>query len=142
MKFFIPCVPPKTTAQQKGAFALKTGGVRFFKKKKNIQAEESMYALFHPYKPAHPLEGPLSVSVTWIWPWRKSEPKKNMVGRMPMTSRPDLSNLEKALVDVLVRMGFMLDDSQIFDERLQKFWGDKPGIEIEINQVTGGMGKI
>ena len=62
IRFFVPCVPPKTTAQQKGAFNA-GGHIRFFTKKKVAQAESDYISLFMPFAPTDPMEGPLRLRV-------------------------------------------------------------------------------
>ena len=48
------------------------------------------------------------------------------------TVRPDLDNLEKALLDVLTRVRFYEDDSQIFTKSTAKAWGPKPYLAIAL----------
>lgn len=145
--FTVRMVPPKTTAQQKGTMAIidKSGkyrGLRHYKKKKTIQAENDLINLFAAYAPAQPMEGPIYLLLRYIYPWRSTEKKKNIaLGEMPMDKRPDADNLAKMTGDVLTKLLFYHDDSQIADLRIQKFWGSDPGItvvirEIEVKQPT------
>lgn len=131
ISFFIPCIPPKATSQQKGAFS--TGkGIRFFKKKAVRQAENTMLALFQPHAPKQPILGPVQLEVEWTFPYRKSEKKSVVSGGfiVPVTTRPDLDNLSKTLVDSLVTLRFLEDDGQIYELVLRKYWGSKPGIKV------------
>ena len=132
ISFFVPCVPPKTTAQQKGAFSA-GGRIRFFTKKKVAQAESDYISLLMRHAPADPMEGPLRLRVCLTWPWRKSE-KKGVVARgwAPMTSKPDFDNASKMLCDVMTKLRFWTDDSQIADGRVAKGWGDRPGVYVEV----------
>ena len=134
MNFFIPCIPPTATSQQKGACSIKGGGVRFFKKKHVQQAENSLWALLMPHRPETPLEGALRLSVCFYYPWRKSE-KKAVVRdhhSMPITSRPDCSNLIKLIEDVMTGLGFWRDDGQISHLEVEKRYTDTPGIYVQI----------
>ena len=130
--FFIPCIPPTTTAQQKGAFVVgKT--VRFFKKKKTVQAENTLIGLLKDHAPKQPHEGALKVCITLIFPWRKSESKSDLLtGRACHITRPDFDNLSKMLCDVMTTLGYWKDDGQISDGRIIKRRGSVTGIKVEI----------
>lgn len=136
MTFFLPCVPPKATAQHKGAFSLPGGRVRFFKKAHVSKAEDTLSLLLLQHRPAKPMQGPLEVSIQWIFPYRTSEPKRNRLGLIPCVTRPDLDNLSKIISDVMQKAGFYNDDSQISKLTLSKFWGPTPGIGIRIQPLS------
>lgn len=131
--FKIDMTPPTATAQQKGVFVC-GGRAHFFKKAKVRDAEQFLAAMLAPHRPAEPLDGPLFVQVRWCFPYKKSE-KKSVVnaGReVPHTSRPDLDNLEKNLLDVLTRLCFWDDDAQVFTKSTAKVWGPSPYLAIAI----------
>ena len=133
IRFRIDCVPPTATAQQKGAFVC-GGRVRFYTKKKVRQSENFLAALISMHVPDVPFYVPVSLTVRWTFPFRKSE-RRSVVkaGKdVPHTSRPDLDNLEKNLLDVLTRLNFWTDDSLVAEKSTSKSWGPRPGIEIEI----------
>ena len=48
------------------------------------------------------------------------------------TVRPDLDNLEKALLDVLTRLRYWEDDAQVFTKSTAKVWGPSPYLAIAI----------
>jgi Holliday junction resolvase RusA-like endonuclease len=135
MSFFMSCIPPKTTSQQKGI--MMTGGKPMhFKKKAVRDTETTLAALLAEHRPEQPYGGPVSLSVHWIYPWRTSEPKKNRIGGIKFCdTRPDCSNIIKTLEDVMTKLGFWNDDSQIASLHVQKYWGDKPGIGISIGEL-------
>ena len=126
-------VPPTATAQQKGVF-VRNGHAHFFTKQKVRDAEDFLAALLAPHAPAEPLRGPVYFQARWCFPYRKSEPKRvTAAGReIAHTVRPDLDNLEKALLDVLTRLRFYEDDSQIFTKSTAKVWGPKPYLAIAL----------
>jgi len=135
LSFFISCIPPKATSQQKGICMI-GGKPRHFKKKHVLEAENSLTALLMPHRPAKPLDGPVALSVMWTYPWRSSETKRNKaLGYLPCTTRPDCSNIVKGLEDCMTRLAFWNDDSQVADLRIRKGWGDKPGILITIERI-------
>lgn len=75
---------------------------------------------------------PLRLSVTFWMPrpkghLRKSGAVKTGLPRHPI-GKPDRDNLDKAVMDALVRSGLLADDAQITDGRIRKRWAtDRPG---------------
>lgn len=139
LSFRVDCVPPTATAQQKGVFVV-NGRPRFFVKKPVKQTEGFLAALISMHAPDEPFDCPMSLTVRWTFPFRKSE-RKSVVRAgvdVPHVSRPDLDNIEKSLLDVLTRLNFWTDDSLVAEKRTSKHWGAKPGIEIEMHPLTGG----
>jgi len=106
------------------------------KAKRGARTREELMVLLMPFRPLVPLEGAIFMEVDWVYPWRKSEPKKNRGnGKLPCPTRPDADNLCKFLCDILGRLKFYLDDSQIADLRFRKWWGDHPGIGVRMGRV-------
>ena len=137
MKFWIDCIPPKSTHQASAMIMRnrKTGqqfvGMAQSSKGKKIQKE--LLTLFAPHRPPKPYQGPIYLQVKWVYPWRKSEPKKNRaLGRIPCDTLPDADNLCKLVLDLMTRLGYWNNDSQIAQLRFVKEWGDTPGIGIGI----------
>ena len=136
ISFFVRCIPPKVTSQQKGVFSLGLGkGVRFFKKKAVLDSEKILSALFIPHRPAKPLEGPITVSICWMFPYRKGEPKARRGLGIPCDVRPDLDNLNKTTCDVLQKLAFFKDDGQISALFLEKKWQEPSGISVCIGGI-------
>lgn len=133
MRFFIPCTPPKGTAQQKGA-CIVGKNIRFFKKKSIKQTEDSLIALFTPYQPPSPIIGSVKIFMQFVYPYRKSEKKAvvSFAANIAHDCRPDVENVAKLALDCLVLLRFIEDDSKVFDLHLLKFWGAKPGITVSI----------
>ena len=124
-------VPPTATAQQKGVF-VRNGHAHFFTKQKVRDAEDFLAAMLAPHAPAEPLSGAIYFQARWCFPYRKSEPKRvtNSGREIPHTSRPDLDNLEKNLLDVLTRLRFWGDDARVFTKSTAKVWGPNPYLAI------------
>ncbi len=132
ISFFLDCVPPTTTAQQKGV-----SRGRFFTKAKVKDAERLYCTLLVPHRPKAPLTGPLSAEITFTFPFRNGESKSVIAqGWMPHDKRPDCSNLVKLFEDCMGIVGFFGDDGQIADLRVRKGWGKKPGIGVTIVAFT------
>lgn len=135
--FHLPITPPKATSQSAGKrMAIINGRPMFFKNKAAAGAEHDYLVLCAPHKPASPIAGPVRLKVDFVFPWRKSEPKKRIaLGRVPMTSKPDCSNAIKALEDCLTKLGYWNDDGQVADLHVTKAWGDRVGIYISIQEI-------
>lgn len=133
--FTLHIVPPKTTAQQKRAVVLPGRGVRFFKRKEQVQAEQTLAALMIAYAPAKPLEGPIKVTIHLSWPYRKAEPKKNRTRAIYHDRRPDLDNLVKGYIDTMTRVGFWTDDGQIAVLTVGKWWSAAGRMEFVIQPL-------
>jgi len=135
--FHLPIVPPKATSQGAGKRIMVIGGKpMFFKNKKAASAEHDFLILCAPYRPAQPLSGPISLKVDFVFPWRTSEPKYRIaMGRVPMTKKPDCSNLIKMLEDCLTKLQFWQDDGQVADLQVTKAWGNAVGIYVAIEEI-------
>ena len=126
-------VPPTATAQQKGVF-VRNGHAHFFTKPKVRDAEDFLAAMLAPHAPAEPIHGAVYIQARWCFPYRKSERKSvTRCGmEIPHTSRPDLDNLEKNLLDILTRLRFWEDDAHVFTKSTAKVWGPTPYLAIAI----------
>lgn len=138
IRFFIPCIPPTATAQQKGVMVV-GGKPRFFKKKRQQQAENTFHALLLPHRPPQPFDCAVSLCVVFSFPWRASEKKSRIAqwSSYPISVRPDVDNLGKALIDVMTTLRFWRDDSQIARMMLEKQYSDEPGILVVLCEQTG-----
>lgn len=134
--FRLNIVPPTATAQQKGVF-VRNGRAQFFKKKKVRVAENFLAAMISPYAPVEPFHGAVELRAAWVFPYRKTEPKRRTAAgqHLPHTTRPDLDNLEKSLLDILTGLRFWEDDSQVAQKKTVKAWGPSPYLEIHIRPL-------
>ena len=103
-------------------------------KGKKIQA--LFHALLLEHRPTEPLQGPLQLQISYVYPWRKAETKKNKAtGWMWKATKPDTDNMIKTPKDCMSDLGFWEDDNQVVQELTEKAWGDHYGIRIKIVQV-------
>jgi len=99
------------------------------------------------FVPMPPLQGPLRVSIEFIFPRPKSHFRSNGDLKLNAThwhiSRPDVENLKKAVFDALTTIGMWGDDCQICEDPGRKVyftpssdnrWGSA-GALIRINQL-------
>jgi Holliday junction resolvase RusA-like endonuclease len=142
ISFTLPIVPPTTTSQQKRLAMIK-GKAVFFHGKESTQAEADYLALMMQHKPKEPMLGPVSLSVTAVWPYLKKDVgTKKLQYREDLIwhdRKPDLSNWIKLIEDCLVRGRFIQDDSQVVHlKNIKKYRGRTPCIHIEIEEAMNG----
>lgn len=92
-----------------------------------------------PYLPGTPITAPVVVKITLVFPRPKRLcRKKDPMGMIPMASKPDRDNCEKAILDMLTNIGMWRDDSQVFAGPVEKWYhaiDGKPGAFIAIGTV-------
>ena len=96
---------------------------------------ESVWGQAMAYRPEKPWEGPVELSLTFIFPVPESWPKwrKKLACGRPAQNRKDLSNLLKAIEDALTGL-FWHDDRQIAMLDVSK-WYPEPEQEAPSVQV-------
>lgn len=84
-----------------------------------------------------PLEGPLSISLTFAYPWPKAVSRKTKVseeGRY-RTARPDIDNLIKLVADALNTVVWQ-DDAQIAEVIAKKIYSETPLVQLQVFQIA------
>lgn len=119
----IPGNPPRKTHQS----GTHIGRGRTYKDQALRDAEAYLVDGLRPWVPDLPWSGPVSLTVQWAW--RPSVKKESGSWK---TTRPDTDNLQKTLKDVMTRLRFWEDDSQVCHEEVTKVWSLDPGIKIII----------
>ena len=128
-EFFVSMNPPTATAQEKKV-AMIGGRPRFYDPPKVKAAKAELTAEIAPFAPKQPLTKAVRLTVEWHFP--KIKGRKNGEYK---TTRPDTDNLQKALKDIMTKLGFWKDDALVVSELTEKFWADTPGIFIRIEEV-------
>ena len=143
VKFLIPVLPPKATAQSTTRITFtKNGKPLPIKNKRGKQVEQDLLVLLLDKAPPAPLEGPLAIELAFTYPWRKSEPKWRLaLGCVPMTTAPDLDNLCKLFFDAMAKALYYNNDSQLSWISVRKFWGDQPSISLHLRELEQGRKK-
>ena len=132
MRFFMPMRPPTVTHQAKQLHAYMKGGkpsavLHDTPELKDARAQ--LHAALAPHAPDAPELGAVQLVVKWIFP---AEGRPNGSWK---TTKPDTDNLEKALKDEMTRLHFWRDDAQVCSEIAEKFWGDTPGVYVEVRAL-------
>lgn len=129
-----------TTAQEKGVRIIKGRNGKcfpsFFKKAKAVENERMLMDILPKFKP---LEDPIKksdrtfvqLSIIYYFPHTSSSPKWMKDCVAPMTSRPDVDNISKAMIDCMTKCGYWEDDSQL-NLSLAKFRSPNPHINVSI----------
>lgn len=128
LEFFIDMIPPTSTHQEKGCTIV--NGKRKYYNRANGEAEEKLKAYLAKYVPDTPFTGAIQVVTKWCFPIKA----KHYDGE-PYTNKPDADNLCKALYDIMTKLGYWKDDSQIYSGITEKFWAARPGLYIRIEEV-------
>jgi len=122
LTIWIPGQPATVTAQQK----IITKGGRIFDNRRVQEARARLFWKLKEHSPAEPLDGTLSVEITWAFE------RKGQSDFEWKNTRPDLDNLAKLLLDELVRAGIIADDSRVVELTLRKLWAPKDAAGIKI----------
>lgn len=126
--FFLDIDPPTRTAQQKGA-AIQGGHIRHYVKREVREAQEILRAALRPHRPPQPIAGAVELAVEFNFVAKSHKP-----GTWRST-RPDLDNLLKGLVDCMTATGFWNDDAQVSILHGHKQWSEHAGIYISIREL-------
>ncbi|NBW16304.1 MAG: RusA family crossover junction endodeoxyribonuclease [Caulobacteraceae bacterium] len=90
-----------------------------------------------------PLSGAIEVDMDFFFALPKDKKLREKRSGTPHTLKPDKDNLEKAVLDSLVRAGVIADDKNVFYGRTRKMWradsggsliGFVPGLILTIRQ--------
>lgn len=101
---------PTGTAQQKGV-VFQRGRARFYEKPQVRDQKMTYYYALKPYRPKEPIKGPVSITITFVYPQRKTQKMKEALEWK--TTTPDLDNLLKLFLDTMTGCHFWEDDKQI-----------------------------
>jgi Holliday junction resolvase RusA-like endonuclease len=126
-------IPPTVTAQMHKVGVGKNGKPFIYDTPEIKNARQKFRAHLAAYQIMEPLEGPLMMETTWLFPLPESG--KHKAGDWKIT-RPDTDNLQKLLKDEMQKMGFFKDDAQVCAEEIQKFYSTSPGIVIMLRQLS------
>lgn len=126
-------------AKGRPRFARATGHAFTPEKTRNFEAALK-YAALQVMGDRPPLQGPLSVEMTVVMPIAKSWPKKRQAaaleGRERPVKKPDADNYAKVL-DACNEVVWV-DDGQIVELIVRKYYGEKPGMWAKVTPIGEG----
>lgn len=113
-------------------------GIRLYDPPKVAQYKRNLAELCRLQYHDKPLEGALSLEVTFFRPVQKSiskiEHARRVSGAHRPIVKPDLSNYLKSFEDALNGI-LWADDALIVHEGIDKYYSDYPRIEIEVEEA-------
>lgn len=122
-------------AKGRPKFSNRGGFVRAYTPAKTRRAENNILAQALPHRPDRPLQESAHVELGFFMPipksMRKCDLPEAIAERMVHTKKPDMDNLEKAVLDALNEV-FWRDDSIVCSKWTQKVYSQNPRIEILI----------
>jgi len=126
-EFFMPMKPPTATHQEKQV----NWEARTFYEPDDLKAARAkLMAHLGKHVPDKKYTKAVRVIVKWCFPITG----KRKDGQWK-TTKPDTHNLNKLLFDVMTDLGFWKDDALVTSEIIEKFWAEKPGIYIKIEEL-------
>lgn len=130
--FRIPLVPTAQMRARASGFRLPNGKVtaRTHKAAKQKRHEEQLMQLLAEHAPEKPIEGAISITILACFAPPKSKPQwwkdAAIDGLVQHIVKPDVDNLEKHMLDCMKRVGFFMDDTQIYCSTTTKAYAEKP----------------
>jgi Holliday junction resolvase RusA-like endonuclease len=128
-EFFMTMIPPTSTHQMKQV-TVRNGKPCFYEPAELKAVREKLSAHLSRHVPEHSCTGAVRLMVKWCFPITG----KHQNGEYK-TSKPDTDNLQKMLKDCMTALHFWTDDALVASEIIEKFWADKPGIYIRIEDL-------
>lgn len=108
IEFFMPMIPPTVTAQEKDVTVV-NGKPVFYDPPDLVKAKNKLMVNLLPHRPEKPLDGALRLVVKWCFPLNGG---KHYDGEYKYT-KPDTDNLNKALKDIMEKLGFYVNDAKV-----------------------------
>ncbi|MGG1878281.1 RusA family crossover junction endodeoxyribonuclease [Paenibacillus cisolokensis] len=130
-EFFMPMIPPTATHQEKQV-SCKNDKPVFYEPADLKAARAKLMAHLGQHVPAKKYKGPLRVIVKWLFPIKDGS--KHYDGEWKIT-KPDTHNLNKLPFDIMTELGYWTDDAIVASEIIEKFWANRPGIYIRIEEL-------
>ena len=106
-----------------------------FKSKKSTSTEKEIASLLLPHKPKESIRTPLRLEMQFTFPYRKTERKANLGKAIACDKRPDIDNIAKGYIDQMTKLGFFVDDSQIVELHIAKYWFRLSGLAVRITSL-------
>ncbi len=129
LQFFLPMHIPTVTHQEKKVHVVK-GKPVYYEPPELKDAREKFMAYLSLHRPDEKLQGVIRLSTKWFFPVTKGH--KNGEYK---TTKPDTDNLIKLFKDVMTKLGYWNDDSQVASEFTEKFYGNTEGIFVQITTL-------
>lgn len=120
---------PTVTHQEKRVHVV-NGKPVFYEPQELKEARIKLEAHLAQHAPEKPYTGAVQLVVKWCFPITG----KHRDGEYKAT-KPDTDNLQKMLKDVMTALHYWTDDALVASEIIEKFWAERPGIYISIQEL-------
>lgn len=131
IEFFIPMAKVPTVTHQEKKITVKNGKPVVYEPEELKEARQKLESYLGPWSPKEKLNGPLRLTVKWLFPVIKTS-----VNGQWKDTKPDTDNLNKLLKDVMTDLGYWKDDAQVASEIIEKFWASPSGIYIKVEELN------
>ena len=126
IEFFMDMQVPTTTHQQKQVnFKTK----RFYEDDKLKAARSKLMAHLGQHVPKEKYTSAVRLTTWWCF---GSKTKKDGTYK---TTRPDLDNLQKLLLDCMTKCVYWTDDALVVSMVVEKYWSKRPGIYVKVEEL-------
>ncbi len=130
IEFFLPIARVPTVTHQEKAVSCKNGKPVFYEPPELKAARAKLQGHLAKHVPEKKYAGAIRVVAKWLFPITG----KHKDGEYK-TTKPDCSNLIKLLEDVMTDLGYWEDDRLVASLIIEKFYAEKPGIYICIEEL-------
>lgn len=126
-------IPLPARGQGRPRFSRKTG--RAYKDSVDQQYEEAIAGFYlSAAREMSNFTGPVALSIKAYYTKPKSWSRQRAARELYKISKPDLSNIVKAIEDALNRKAYA-DDAQVIQHSAWKGWGDRDEIVVEVSRI-------
>ena len=119
--------PPRSTFQQRDKEFHLTANAKL--------AMAQWQAIVEKYVPPQPIKGALSFKMIVSFPHTAESIRRNDGLPVPKITRPDGVNILKGVEDIMTRLGFWEDDSQLAVECIERWHSEVPGVTFVIEHI-------
>lgn len=127
-EFFMAMEPP-TITHQEHKVTIVNGRPVFYDPPELEAAKEKLIGNLYKYRIMAPYRTGVRLIAKWCFPKNGHKDGEYRI------TKPDTDNLQKMLKDCMTLVGFWKDDALVASEITEKFWAEKPGIYIRIEEL-------
>lgn len=127
-EFFMAMIPPTVTHQEKKIHVV-DGKPITYEPPALASARDKLKCHLYNHRPDAPYKCGVRLVTKWLFPRGKHADGEYRI------TKPDTDNLQKLLKDCMTDVGFWKDDALVASEITEKFWAERPGIYIRIEEL-------
>ena len=138
--FIVPGPPVGKGRHRTRVISPKSGGKPFamnYPDEKTVNYENLVKMSFRQIHCGNPKEGPIHLSIIACFPIPASTPKRlshEMINESyPVTKKPDIDNIAKAIIDGLNGVAFR-DDAQVYSIECTKYYSQNPRVVVTMTE--------